>query len=77
MLYRLRYAPRVGSGYEFRRRPIFAAGFRPARERTRLLDGCGGGLRSRDLQVMSLASYRLLYSAPLASCTGFEPVSPP
>lgn len=28
--------------------------------------GCGGGIRTRDLQVMSLASWPLLYSAPYA-----------
>lgn len=50
-------------GDEFRGRPIIAAGFRFARESQSFLPGCGGGLRSRGLQDMNLASYQLLYSA--------------
>ena len=44
VLYRLSYTPVYGSGYEFRSRPIFAAGFRLARERTRLRSGVVYGI---------------------------------
>ena len=37
----------MNSGYEVRSRPIFAAGFRPARERAGLLSGVVYGIRTR------------------------------
>lgn len=48
------------SGYEFRRRPIFASGFRHSTPggAQDSLSGCESGGRTRDLQGMNLASYR-------------------